>query len=120
MLATNVLSIPSLPDVNDVVKYSDLDKPLFDELYSVLNKFNALERFGISLLHNHFDLKENEVLLERTNRTNRTQTIEPISEVELMAMTYIETSWRLDVDGPKPEFRCQVEQTSIPPQHVDR
>jgi hypothetical protein len=120
MLATNILLAPPLPDINEIVQYSESDKPLFDELYDVLRRFDALDRFGISLLHSHFELKENEVLLEETDRLSRTQLIKPITEEELSTISYIETSWRLDVNGPQPEFRCQVEQTSVPPQHVDR
>lgn len=121
MIATNVLSIPQLTDINEVVEFSDADKPLFDELYDVLKKYDSLHRFGISLLHSHFDLAENEVLIERTDRASRQQIIEPITLDELSEISVIETSWRLDAKGrPHAEGRCQKENTSIPPQHVDR
>lgn len=120
MQPTNVLTAPSLSHIDEVSGYTEQDKPLFDELYEVLNKHNALNRFGVSLLHSHFPMNENEVLLESTDSVARKQMIEPITLEELAGMNVIETSWRLDANGPQPVFRCQVENTSIPPQHVDR
>ncbi len=120
MQTTNVLTANSLAHIDDVVGYTEQDKPLFDELYEVLKKHNALDRFGVSLLHSHFPMSENEVLLESTDTISRRQMIEPITREELANMSVIETSWRLDIKGPQPVFRCQVEHTSVPPQHVDR
>lgn len=120
MLPTNFLSVSPLADIDNVIKYSEADKPLFEELYQVLKKHNAQERFGVTLLHSHFDLAENEVLLESTDKKTRRQTIKPVTLDELSLMETIETAWRLDAYGIEPVFRCQVETTSVPPQHVDR
>lgn len=111
---------PEILDIDEVIKYSEEDRPLFDELYNVLEKYGATQRFGVTLLHTHFDLKKDEVLMESTNKVTRQQFIEPISKLLLDQIDSIETSWQLTSTGPKAELRCQIEQTSIPPQHVDR
>ena len=121
MNSNYVSVLPEMPHVNEVVEYSEKDEPLFQELAAVLSKHGALDRFGISLLHRHFDLNDNEVLLEITHVKDRRQVTSPVSREELETMHILETSWRLDSKGrPQVEARCQKENTSIPPQHVDR
>jgi Chaperone of endosialidase len=105
MQATNVSSDQALVDITQVVPRSDADQPLFTELYEVLKRHNALRRFGVSLLHQHFEISPDEVLLETTDKTDRTQLIQPIPKAELAGLDYIETSWRLD-GGPKPLMAC--------------
>src|SRR5688572_22838994 len=72
-----------LPDIDDVEPVSENDGPVLEALRKVLTEHNALDRFGITLLHRHFSLAEGEVLVESTDRETRTQTVEvrPASEV---------------------------------------
>lgn len=105
MLATNVSADQFLVDITQVVPRSETDQPLFDELYEVLKRHNALKRFGVTLLHQHFDMSPDEVLLETTDKTDRTQLIQPIPKAELANLDHIETSWRLDA-GPIPVMGC--------------
>lgn len=94
-----------LTDINEVVPQSVDDQALFNDLYDVLKKHNALKRFGIMLLHQHFDIGSDEVLLETTDKHERTQLIQPVKKSDLARLDYIETSWRLDA-GPKPLMAC--------------
>jgi hypothetical protein len=95
-----------LPDIHDVAALSTDDAPLMQDLYDVLRKHNALRRFGITLLHQHFELAHDEVLVESTNRQTRTQTIEPIKVCEIKDLDAIETSWRLDTGEPVMSCKC--------------
>ena len=88
--------ISKLPDISEVKHYNESDKPVFAEIMSVLKKHNALDRFGVTLLHQHFDISEDEILCESTDTITRTQTIKPIKKSELAEQDYTETSWRLD------------------------
>lgn len=45
-----------------------------------IEKHNCIDRFGVALLHKHFDLQEDEVLLETTDVDGREQWIRPIKE----------------------------------------
>lgn len=93
-----------LTAVEDVEPLNEKDQPLFTELYEVLKRHNALQRFGITLLHQRFEMAEDEVLLERTDKVNRRQLIEPVKISALEGKNPIETSWRLDTG--KPAMRC--------------
>ncbi len=88
-------TLPAPVHVADVQPRSEQDDALFDELASVLRKHNALDRFGISLLHRHFEIAPGEVLLETTDIPTRVQTVRPVNETEIAGVPYIETSWRL-------------------------
>ena len=67
-----------LPDIDSVVEFSDGDADCLREIRDVLKKHGCLERFGISLLHTHFDIAEDELLLETTDTKERTQFIRPV------------------------------------------
>lgn len=54
--AIPVLSQNELPDIRDALPLGPDDEPLMVDLYQVLKKYSALKRFGITLLHKHFDL----------------------------------------------------------------
>lgn len=101
MDATQVAATPNaLVDISEVSPMSDADQELFGELHEVLKKHNALRRFGITLLHQHFEISPDEVLLETTDRQSRTQTIRPVLKAGIHDLEYIETSWRLDTGKP--------------------
>jgi hypothetical protein len=71
------------------------EAPLFDEIHGVLKKYGVERKYGLALLHRHFDLAEDEVLLEFTDVTNRTLTAKPALRSEV-AGNAIETVWSLD------------------------
>ncbi len=81
--------------ISEVEPRSEKDDALFEELAAVLKKHNALDRFGVTLLHRHFKIEPGEVLLETTDIPGRIQTICPVKHHEMAADPYIETSWRL-------------------------
>src|SRR5947208_2861210 len=98
MRANNVTVgvIEPLVDVDEVVRYNEGDRELFNELQEILKKHGALRRFSVTLLHKHFDVANDEILLETTDREARTQVIRPVKKSEIDKLDYIETSWRLD------------------------
>src|SRR5262245_41415675 len=98
--------VDPLADINDVTTLSEDDAPLMQELHDVLQKYNALKRFGITLLHQQFSLADDEVLVESTNRATRIQTIEPVKLTVLQGLDAIETSWRLDTGKPVMNCKC--------------
>ncbi len=76
-IAVQVTKWSNLLGVDEIPKISDADIECLNEVRAVLKKHNQLERFGISLLHKHFDIAEDEFLLETTDVTERTQLIRP-------------------------------------------
>ncbi|MBE7498314.1 MAG: hypothetical protein HS117_25535 [Verrucomicrobiaceae bacterium] len=92
----------NLPDIHDLEPFCENDMACLDELRDVLAKHKATNRFGLHLLHSHFDLEPDEVLVEDTDVGTRVQTIKPIKRSEIPVDAKY-TSWRFDthsVDSP--------------------
>lgn len=82
----------SLVHIAELKPVDDADASLMQELREVLIRRKATDRFGISLLHRHFDLSHDEVLMESTNETTRTSTIAPRQRAT--AGPSIVTAWK--------------------------
>lgn len=67
---------------------------MFDQIRELLTTHGTSQRFGLTLLHQHFDTGEDEALLERINRENRTLTLRPARVTDPCRSA--EISWRLD------------------------
>src|SRR5579863_719893 len=93
-------------DIHEVEPVSDKDSAVLSEVRDVLLKHNALDRFGVMLIHKHFELAENEQLVEFTDEVNRRLTIQPVADGE--GIKTIETSWKFSSEsgGPKPLMVC--------------
>ena len=102
-----VVERASLPDISEVEPFGPADQACFDEVRSVLERHGALSRFGLTLLHQHFEVAEDEVLVERIDVENRTLQTQPLKRETVGAS--IQTSWRLDdpVLGQRCESQCQ-------------
>jgi hypothetical protein len=87
-----------LPDIDEVQPKSTDDSACLDEIRQVLIKHGATHRFGISLLHQHFDVGNDEILVEECDPVARTLVIKPRKASEMEGVKRIETNWRLDSD----------------------
>jgi hypothetical protein len=91
----------SFRDVDEVAKISDKDAQCLRDVRDVLAKHGALERFGLTLLHKHFHIADDEILLETTDVRDRTQIIRPVRKedcVESQEFSLMTTALRF-VDG---------------------
>lgn len=86
----------SLKDISEVRPFDpERDAQLFDDLRKVLEAHDAVDRFGVTLLHDHFPLADGEVLIETHNTKTRTLTIKPYRNPELKEGESLqETNWR--------------------------
>jgi hypothetical protein len=57
----------ALPDIADVPRLDESDHACLDEIRTVLLKHHAIGRFGVHLVHKHFDVAPDEVLVEYTD-----------------------------------------------------
>lgn len=78
-------STGTLPDIDQVMPFSAADEACLKELREVLVRHAATDRFGIDLLHSHFPMADDELLLEETDVENRTQTISVIGRADVPA-----------------------------------
>ncbi len=83
----------SLIDVDDLDPVSEADYEVLSEVQEVLRKRGALERFGICLLHRHFDVNEGELAVEYTDVESRVSTVRVESAAEAEG-PFLETMWR--------------------------
>src|SRR5688500_17207286 len=104
--AVPTMSNPRLPNIDEVEPYSDKDKSCFEDLQAVLKKHHALSRFGITLLHEHFDVSDDELLVESCDIKNRTLVIQPVKKSALEGEEITETNWQLD-ENPKVLMGCR-------------
>lgn len=85
-----------LPNIDDVSPLDAADQACMSDLRRVLETHGKLQRFGLTLLHDHFSIGGDEVLLEECDVDSRTLTIRPVKEAALENAQVIETNWRLD------------------------
>ncbi|MGA3203603.1 MAG: hypothetical protein ABSF12_14045 [Bryobacteraceae bacterium] len=80
------------------------------EIREVLERHGALRRFGVCLLHEHFPLADDEILVESTDNDTRISTFQPVKRSDV-PQGILETAWRLDIgaptgDSPIPVMSC--------------
>lgn len=86
----------SIPDISEVDPLSAADRDCIREIRDVLARHGRLDRFGINLIHKHFDIAEDECLVESIDEATRTLTVRP--EKKSYIGKAIETQWQL-TDG---------------------
>jgi len=106
----------ALMDVDQVPPINDHDLDCLAEVRDVLKKFGKQDRFGVALLHKHFDLQPGEVLLEETDVTTRMSTLRPI--MAGAAGSTMETLWQLGDGDAKAMLGCRSQcQTDVHGNH---
>ena len=86
---------------------SDSDRDCMDEVREVLARHGKLDRFGISLLHDHFPLSPDEILLETSDADRRTMTLRP-AIVDPADTSTIDTQWYLGRSMPLSLVKCRT------------
>jgi hypothetical protein len=81
------------PDISEVAPLSQDDRECLKALRDVLEKYGALDRFGINLIHKHFEIADDECLVETIDIENRTLTTRPMPKQTVGKA--IETQWHL-------------------------
>ena len=99
---TNVMIAPvewaNLKDIDDVEPLNESDAACFAEVRDVLKRHDRLNRFGLALLHSHFSLAPDEVMVESTFLEDRTLVTKPHKVGDLGQS--VGTLWMLgDGDG---------------------
>ncbi len=83
-----------LKDIDDVEPLNDSDSECLADVREVLARHGRLQRFGVALLHSHFELGSDEVLLESSDENARTLTLKP-AKVEEASRNSVGTVWML-------------------------
>ncbi|HZF12920.1 MAG TPA: hypothetical protein VFE33_29375 [Thermoanaerobaculia bacterium] len=88
----------SLVDVDEVKPVDEQDYVVLAEIRQVLAKHGSTERFGVCLLHRHFEVAPDEVAVEYTDTANRISTVRVESQGP--EGNYLQTMWKF---GASPE-----------------
>ena len=98
-----------LEDIDDVEPINAKDADCLKELYGVLKRHERHERFGVTLLHKHFPLLDDEVMLEHTDSKGRRLELRPAKKDSPEVARSVQTSWKLTDDlGAVTNTACYV------------
>jgi|SRR6218665_141637 len=101
----------TLRDESDVKPVNDHDYAVLEEIRQVLEKHKAIDRFGVNLLHRHYEIQENEIMVEETDVEKRLQLIRACDKaiVENDEGTLLQTQWAFNKKGDTVcRLVCQV------------
>ena len=76
----NALQWSSLEYIDDVRPIDDSDAACLEEIRLVLAKYGNLSRLVIALLHSHFQLADDEMMLETTDVEQREHWVRPVKK----------------------------------------
>lgn len=89
-----------LEDLRDVAPVDAADLACLAELRDVLARHGRLDRFAVHLLHKHFDLRDDEVLVEYSDRARREHRLRVEHRDSPAARHAVPTTWVLDRARP--------------------
>src|SRR5881396_753883 len=98
-LSLETVQYSSLTDIDEVEPLSDQDHLVLTDLRDVLRKHGVTNRFGVCLLHKHFDLNDDEVLMESTDHGARVSTLAVARRNSIHGRS-IETMWKFSTNRP--------------------
>lgn len=87
-----------LRDIDDVHEASESERLQLEKLVNFMKEKGLIEHFGITLLHKHFEVNDDEILIESCDLENRTLSIKPIKKSMIAKSeafnTLQETQWK--------------------------
>jgi hypothetical protein len=108
----NPLQWTDLRDIDEVRPIDDDDAECLEEIRVVLQRHNSLDRFGIALLHSHFQIADDELLMETTDVAEREHWVRPIKKSRLAQMGLEARTTILRFDNNGYSQYCGCAQTS--------
>ena len=90
------LAYTTLPTIEEAEELSDKDAACLQDVEVVLRKYGALDRFGICVLHKHFELEPDEILAELIDYEDRSMVTRPVKMSALPEARVTQAIWRLD------------------------
>lgn len=114
------------PDIRDTGPLTANDRACLDAIRDVLGQYGCFDRFGVNLLHKHFEMADDEILVEQVDEAGRRLVTKPIKValVQLEMPTAYETQWHWQ-RNPKGEVAQVCNMRCFPgswdsPAHVNK
>jgi hypothetical protein len=89
-------AVNRLAGISQAERRLDSEAQLFGEIRELLKKHGVEKKYGLALLHKHFDLADDEVLMEYTDLESRTLITKPTPRSKASAVNAVETVWSLE------------------------
>ena len=91
--------------IDEVKDFTNEDKKCLGAIHKVLKTYGKTEKFGVNLLHHHFPLSNDEVMLETCDLETRTFTIKPVKRAEI-EKSAVSTIWGFYTQKPLTLLYC--------------
>jgi len=92
----NAMTWNDLPLIDDVLSLDETDNQCLEEIRRVMQRHAKTQRFGVTLLHHHFSLSNDELLVEHCDFDRRMLVTTPQRASEISERGYRPTVWRFD------------------------
>lgn len=103
----------SLNHFEDIDPIGDEDFEVLKEIRDVLDKHNCLDRFGISLLHRHFEIEDDEYAVEYTDEGTRVSEVRIEKMDQVYEQNSVQTMWRFSKEKTNAIVRCVLRCQSV-------
>jgi hypothetical protein len=94
-------------DISETEGFTASDAACFAEVRDVLSRYGLLDKYGMSLIHRHFDIEDDECLVEKVDADARTLSVQPMKKADLKPGSTTVTMWRLTTGEKVAEVGCQ-------------
>lgn len=105
-LSLHPLKWSVLEHIDDIEPIGEKDMAVLEEIRTVLERNGYMDRFGVCLLHKHFDLADDEYVLEETDEVHRTQKLSVAKTDGDPDANTIQTMWKFAKDGSRSVTKC--------------
>lgn len=105
MLAFQWSKLPRITEIER--KLDEGDVQCLREVAAVLRQHGREWRFGVNLLHSHFELSDDEVLLETSDPDDQSLWIRPVTKDEVANDDVTPTAWCLASGEPQMGCVCK-------------
>ncbi len=102
--AMSALQSIELRHIDNVEPLNDDDEACLAEIRDVLERHGRTQRFGVALLHKHFELNDDELLVEHCDPSTRTLVIRPTNRTSLDETSLVKTIFAFHKDY---EQKCE-------------
>lgn len=99
-----------IADLHDTPPLDDSDAACMRDVREVLLRHNKVDRFALHLVHKHFDLAEDEVLVEYNESDTREQFFKVEKATDEIMSNSIPTTWTLEKIEPMARCVCAYRQ----------
>lgn len=94
----------SIKDLHECEPLSEADLACMQDVRAALEKHGKLDRFALHLVHKHFDIADDEILVEYSEASSREQFFRVEKATSECAKHAIPTTWTLE--RMEPMARC--------------